>query len=157
MLIFKSHATQLSKLLEIPLKKLEDIIYFRVYVVLDNGLSNCVKKKTVLSKKIDTVLISSLLDEIITKSDEKSSVVKQAQGLKNKINGQAEEDMAFLEDYLDFVTQHQKIKIGTGSEALRILLQEIDLEKELSKAREQKKTERIRFLRALIRNKIQLE
>ncbi|CAG8840131.1 7845_t:CDS:2, partial [Racocetra persica] len=44
--------------------------------------------------------------------------------------------------------QHLKIKMATGSEALRVLLQGIDLEKELIQAQEQKKPESIRFLQA---------
>ncbi|CAI2162434.1 10710_t:CDS:2 [Funneliformis geosporum] len=46
-LLFKVLSTNLSKLLEIPTKKLEDIIYFRAYVVLDNGLTKLLKKKEV--------------------------------------------------------------------------------------------------------------
>ncbi|CAG8830696.1 16727_t:CDS:2, partial [Racocetra persica] len=119
MLIFKSHVTQLSKLLKIPSKKLEDIIYFRVYVVLDNGLSNLVQKKTLLTKKVDSLLISSLLDEIIANSTEQSSVVKEVQVLQTKLTSQEETDMIFWEDYWDFIAQHLKIKMATGSEALR--------------------------------------
>ena len=63
--IFKALSTNLSNLLEIPTKTLEDIIYFRAYVVLDNGLTNLLKKKEILERKIDPELISSILQEII--------------------------------------------------------------------------------------------
>src|SRR3954464_14639594 len=84
-LIFKSLAPQLSKLLGISAKNLTDIIYFRAYVVLDSGLASCVQKKEILSKKIDSQLLSTLLDEIITHSTKKNNVISEAQQLKEKI------------------------------------------------------------------------
>src|SRR3954451_9230833 len=66
--LFKILATNLSKLLGIPTKKLEDIIYLRIYVVVDNGLTNLLEKKEFLEKKLDlrsTNLINDILQEII--------------------------------------------------------------------------------------------
>ena len=63
--LFKILATNLSKLLGIPSKKLEDIIYLRAYVVIDNGSTNLLKKGEVLEKKLDLRLINSILQEVI--------------------------------------------------------------------------------------------
>jgi DNA-directed RNA polymerase subunit beta' len=163
-LLFKTLASQLSKLLEIPAKKLEDIIYFQAYVVLDNGLSNCLKKKDILEKRVDYQLISNILDEIIESKEVKSDVFSEAKELREKINPKEKNQdesirtqPVFLEDYLEFMSRHQKVKISTGSEAFRVLLREIDLEKELEYAREKKQKPKIQFIQALLRNNIQLE
>jgi len=74
-LMFKTLASQWSKLLGIASKKLEDIIYFRSYVVLDNGLSKCVKKKEVFAKKVSYQVIDDILEEIIQNKESKNSVV----------------------------------------------------------------------------------
>ena len=63
--LFKVLATNLSNLLNIPVKKLEDIIYLRAYVVIDNGSTNLLKKGEVLEKKLDLRLINSILQEVI--------------------------------------------------------------------------------------------
>ncbi|CAG8793900.1 4866_t:CDS:2, partial [Racocetra fulgida] len=117
-LLFKTLVSQWSKILEIP------------------------------SKRVESQLISAILDEIIAKEEAKNSAVNEAQKLKEKLRD-AEEELIFLEEYLDFIAQHQKIKIGIGSEALQFLLREINLENQLAKA--------LRFLQALIQNKIQPE
>src|SRR4051812_17330944 len=67
--LFKTLATNLSKIIGISVKSLEDIIYLRSYVVIDSGLTNQLKKREVLGKKIDHHLISSILDEIIESKD----------------------------------------------------------------------------------------
>ena len=83
--IFKSLSTNLSHLLEIPTKTLEDIIYFRAYVVLDNGLTNLLKKKEILERKIDPELISSILQEIISDNKLSEEVVARAKELDENL------------------------------------------------------------------------
>src|SRR3954468_20607509 len=67
--LFKTLATNLSKLLGVSVKSLEDIIYLRAFVVIDNGLTNLLKKKDILEKKINQQLISDILGEIIVNED----------------------------------------------------------------------------------------
>src|ERR1043166_3329266 len=130
--LFKVLATNLSKLLNIPVKRLEDIIYLRVYVVIDNGLTNLLKKGDILEKKIDRSLISSILQEIIQNKELNENVIKEAEELNEKItkkNGKGNKetaDVIFLDDYLDFLEKHCGIKIWTGTEAFRELLVGID-------------------------------
>ena len=115
-IIFKNLATNLSKLLEISVKGLEDIIYLRSFVVVDNGLTNLLKKKQLLEKRIDRPLISEILGEIITSQDSKKSLISQAEKLKEKLEAKDnKEDMesttVFLEDYLEFLEKNWKVKI----------------------------------------------
>ena len=85
--IFKPLSVNLSSLLEIPTKNLEDIIYFQAYVVLDNGLTNLLKKKEVLEKKIDSNLISSILQEIIADDKLSEEIITQAKNLDQNLVG----------------------------------------------------------------------
>src|SRR5690349_3650699 len=112
-LLFKVLATNLSKLLEIPVKSLEDIIYFRTYVVIDNGLTTLLKKKELLEKKIDLNLVKSIFQEIVEDKDLAKSVVDKAKKIVEEITekGNSKElelNAAFLEDYFDFLENHRK-------------------------------------------------
>ena len=66
-------------------------------------------------------------------------IVIKAKELQEKIGEKSsaesvEESTVFFEDYLEFVTKHQKMKTGIGPEALQILLRELDLEEKLAQA-----------------------
>jgi len=115
--LFKTLATNLSKLLGIPTKRLEDIIYLRAYVVIDNGLTSLLKKGEVLEKKIDRPLISSILQEIVQNKELNENIVEEAKvgsgTITKKDNKNDEEiaDVVFLEDYLDFLEKYCGVKI----------------------------------------------
>src|SRR3954453_5161715 len=103
--LFKALATNLSKLLGIPTKKLEDIIYLRAYVVIDNGLINSLKKGEILEKRIDRPLISNILQEIIQEKKLDESIIEEVEELNEKINKKKDKndedatDIIFLDDY----------------------------------------------------------
>ncbi|CAI2182554.1 17342_t:CDS:10 [Funneliformis geosporum] len=131
-LIFKNLATNLSKLLKISTKNLENIIYFQNYVVIDN--------------------------EITEDKNLEKNVINQAKKLIEKIsekekNQELEINTVFLEDYLAFIEKHRQVKIGIGTEAFQRLLKEINIEEELAKTKEvnkkgilKGKNESIKFL-----------
>jgi len=165
-LIFKNLVTNLSKLLKISTKNLEDIIYFRNYVVIDNGLTALLKKREILGKKIDINLIKNLLQEITEDKNLEKNVTNQAKKLIEKISEKEkiETNKVFLEDYLDFLEKHRQVKIGTGTEAFQQLLKEIDIKRELEKLKEINKkealkgrNESIKFLEGLRKTGINLE
>jgi len=115
--LFKTLATNLSKLLGIPTKKLEDIIYLRTYVVIDNGIINLLKKGEILEKRMDQPLISSILQEIIQEKKLDENIIEEAAELneslttKNEKKNKEATDVIFLEDYLDFLEKHCGVKI----------------------------------------------
>jgi DNA-directed RNA polymerase subunit beta' len=168
-LIFKNLAANLSRLLKIPTKSLEDIIYFRNYVVIDNGLTTLLKKKEILGKKIDTNLIRNILQEIVEDKNLDKNVTNQAKKLAEKISEKKKKQeleitTVCLEDYLDFLEKHRQVKIGIGTEAFQQLLKEIDIEEELKKLKKVNKeeapkgtNESIRFLEGLRKTEINLE
>ncbi|WNE41047.1 MAG: DNA-directed RNA polymerase subunit beta' [Mycoplasmataceae bacterium] len=168
--LFKILAPSLTRLLGIPTKKLEEIIYLKAYVVIDNGLTNLLKKGDVLEKKIDLDLISNILQEIIDDENSKKDLVKEAKELNEKLKGGKKKDdnvinnSVFLEDYLAFLEKNRQIKIWTGTEAFRELIAEIDVEQELAKAKKEvsdnpqkANSERLKFLQALQKNGLKLE
>jgi len=112
--LFKTLATNLSKLLGIPTKKLEDIIYLRAYVVIDNGIINLLKRGEILEKRMDKPLISNILQEIIQEKKLAKNIIEEAVELNeslNKKNNKESSDVIFLEDYLDFLEKHCGVKI----------------------------------------------
>src|SRR2546423_10776500 len=90
--LFKTLATNLSKLLGIPTKKLEDIIYLRAYVVIDNGLINSLKKGEILEKRMDRPLISNILQEIIQEKKLTENIIEEAEELNEKITKKNEKN-----------------------------------------------------------------
>jgi DNA-directed RNA polymerase beta' subunit len=166
--IFKILATNLSKLLGIPSKRLEDIIYLRAYVVLDNGTTSLLKKGEILERRIDKPLISSILQEIIQAKELSKSVIKEAEELNKKIseedNNKRVIETVFLEDYLDFLAKHWGIKIGTGTEAFQELLNRVNIEEELERVKNSLQEGpnkinqgKLRFLQALQKSGVKLE
>lgn len=168
--IFKALATNLSKILGISAKHLEEIIYLRAYVVIDNGLTNLLKKKEVLEKKIDQELVSKILEEVSQSTTLKDNIISQAQKLKEELaekndKESPELETIFLEDYLDFLEKHWRVKIWTGTEALHKLLTDINIEEELQEIKDSEgdkglkktKNEKLKFLKSLQKTKINLE
>lgn len=162
-------ATNLSKLLKISTKNLENIIYFQNYVVIDNGLTNLLKKREILGKKIDINLIINILQEVAEDKNLEKNVTNQAKKLIEKIsekekNQGLEINTVFLEDYLGFIEKHRQVKIRIGTEAFQKLLKEINIEEELAKIKEANKkeilkgkNESIKFLEGLRKTGINLE
>ena len=168
--LFKVLATNLSKLLGVPSKKLEDIIYLRAYVVIDNGLTNLLEKGEVLEKRIDRPLISSILQEIIQDKTLSESIIEEAEELNKKIvkkNDKSNEEVAdvvFLDDYLDFLEKRRGVKIWTGTEAFRELLLGIDVETKLAQTKiavkeapQKVNREKLKFLQGLQKSGLKLE
>ncbi|RHZ35465.1 DNA-directed RNA polymerase subunit beta' [endosymbiont GvMRE of Glomus versiforme] len=166
--IFKNLATNLSRLLGIPAKTLEDIIYFQAYVVIDNGLTSLLKKKQVLNKNMDMNLVSNILQEIIKDEKLDKKIISQAKELNKDVEKDKQENtgasIIFLENYLNFLEEHWQIKIKIGTEAFAELIRTINIKEELEKMRESDEKslgksdlEKLRFLQALQKNNIELE
>lgn len=106
-ILFKNFSTDLSKVLDIPSKTLEEIIYLKSYVVIDAGSSKLLQKKQVLEKQVDPHLINDILQEVIKNRQLDEDIIHQAQQLAERLV----EDTVFLEDYLTFLEKFCSIKI----------------------------------------------
>src|SRR4051794_15825664 len=102
-ILFKNLVANLSKILGISAKALGDIVYFRAYVVIDNGLTNLLKKKKILGKKLDLSLINSILQEVI---QDKFSPIKEK---LNELISQILQEINHLEE-LESAEKVNKIK-----------------------------------------------
>ncbi|CAJ0852618.1 2679_t:CDS:2 [Entrophospora sp. SA101] len=97
--------------------------------------------------------------EIIQNKELSKSVIEEAKELNEKITKKIDKsneeitDVVFLDDYLDFLEKHCRVKIWTGTEAFRELLVGIDIAAELAKVKQAVKenpqkvsNEKLRFL-----------
>nr|CAG8584891.1 15453_t:CDS:10 [Entrophospora candida] len=137
-ILFKNLAANLSKILEISAKDLEDIIYLRSYVVIDNGLTKLLKKKKILEKKLDLDLIKEILQEVIQDGSSTEEVIEQAQELSDSLVERENPNDKLLRG-VDVEEELQKIKTSSKG-----ILQKVEIEKK-------------RFLQALQKNGIKLE
>src|SRR4051794_31657458 len=102
-ILFNVLKTNLSGLLNIPSKTLEEIIYLKTYVVVENGSSKLLQKNQILEKQVDPKLINNLLQEVIQDRQLSKEVVSQAQQLAENLVEKEGRDPVFLEDYLAFL------------------------------------------------------
>src|SRR5437764_12444359 len=84
-------------------------------VVIDNGLTNLLKKREILGKKIDINLIINILQEVTEDKNLEKNVINQAEKLIKKIsekekNQGLEINTVFLEDNIAFIKKNQKKK-----------------------------------------------
>jgi DNA-directed RNA polymerase subunit beta' len=160
--LFKTISTNLSKILDISTKNLEDIIYFRSYVVIDNGTTNLLSKGEVLEKKVEPLQISGILNELIESGTAEEGVVSEAKNLKKEIEAKKDDDAIFLEDYLNFLSKHKGLKILTGTEAFHELLKGINVKEYLETikkgiGKESFRNSKIRFLQSFEKTNVNLE
>ncbi|RIA93325.1 hypothetical protein C1645_819512 [Glomus cerebriforme] len=98
--LFKVLATDLSNILKISVKDLEDIIYLRSYIVVDNGLTKIIADK-------------QLSDEIITQAQQLIEGLVQEDNPDN-----SETKSVFLEDYQDFLENESLLQKLSGKEGI---------------------------------------
>lgn len=110
-IFFNVLKTNLSSLLNIPSKTLEEIIYLKTYVVVENGSSKLLQKKQILEKQVNPKLINNLLQEVIKDHQLSKEVIGQAQQLAENLVEKEGQDPVFLEDYLAFLEKFCQIKI----------------------------------------------
>jgi len=160
--LFKTLSSDLSKILNISVKEMENIIYFHNYIVIDKGNSKILKNNDILPKKIDWKIIEKLLEEVIEKNIKKNDL-ENAKKLKEELIKTIEDnsDEIFLNDYLSFFKKNLKTKILIGSQAFFEILSKIDVNEEIEKIKKEniKKTEidKLKFLKNIKKNEIKLE
>src|SRR2546421_7924863 len=132
-LILKGVLPYLEQLLEIPGKSIKDLVYFNVYVVLDQGNSTILQNKQILTHKIDPELISQVLDEIIQASEAKisPSVLKKAQELRANLLGQKKKE---IQKELNQVKKAKELEKNEKKKD-KLAKQETELQEKLTQAK----------------------
>ncbi len=134
--MLKTNPSQISLLLDIKIKELEEVIYFTSYIVVDSGTS-CLPVKSILNLngtflqvKIKNLMIK-VLDEIMLVHQNELIIVEKAHELKDAllsvIGG------FFMETYTKFVTKYTGAKFGIGAAVVRELLVNLNLEAEFER------------------------
>lgn len=133
--MFKVSPSRIALMLDVKPRLIEEIVYFNSYIFISKGKSQSklFEKKDVLSistnnnTKVAKEVLTSLTEEIINKVSEKDSIVKR-EGYE-LLYELKEKNKFIFDNFIDFINDNNEegIKIGTGAEALEILLKEIDL------------------------------
>lgn len=134
--MLKNTPSPIALALNLKAKKLEEIIYFVNYVVLDPGNSKNLEYKMVLD-----------LGNINNSQENRQKILKDLQDIVERIDDYGSFDYEFgkelieeikdastpfsIEECTDYLSKHLGVKLGIGAEAVRELLKNIDLDSEI--------------------------
>ena len=134
---FKSIPSRLGTILEKDLATLENIIYFRAYVVVENNNQAAIPLGAVIdiknpktgpnyAKHPKFTLLRHIFEYIIKQNDPQSYQTKEAKKYLDNLN-RGEESLFFFEESLDFINKNSDIQLETGGLAIEKLLLQINL------------------------------
>ena len=130
----KSVPSRIGLVLDIPAKQLEEIIYFAAHVVLNPGNSKILYKYQYLSEKNGPVEFIAAINGFIDTLDKDSYDYTRATELIKKLENYPQEPFDF-QTTAAFISKHTGAEFGEGAEAIKRLLQEINLDEESAKLR----------------------
>jgi len=122
---------RIGMVLDIPVKQLEEVIYFISHIVLDAGNSKQITKGEVLDEKSARIKFACIMREIGETYPEDSTERAQCEVWASKMEDR-NEPFEFI-SFASFIGKHTGAKFGIGAEAIKTLLQEIDIDKEFEK------------------------
>ena len=122
---------RIGMVLDIPVKQLEEVIYFISHIVLDAGNSKQITKGEVLDEKSARTKFACIMREIGETYPEDSTERAQCSLWADKMEDR-NEPFEFI-SFASFIGKHTGAKFGIGAEAIKTLLQEIDIDKEFEK------------------------
>ncbi len=129
----KSVPSRIGTVLEIPAKQLEEIIYFAAHVVLNPGSSNVLKYREHINEKNGKAIFVAAIEEFKGQLAEGSADAERAEVLLSRLKNEHE---AFdFQTCANFISKHTGAEFGEGSEAIKRLLKEVDLDKEAAELR----------------------
>ena len=122
---------RIGMVLDVPVKQLEEVIYFISHIVLDPGTSKQITKGEVLDEKSARTKFACMMREIGETYPEDSTERAQCSVWADKMEDR-NEPFEFI-SFASFIGKHTGAKFGIGAEAIKTLLQEIDVDKEFEK------------------------
>ena len=131
-----ANSSKISTLLDIQHHKLEEVVYFVNYIVLDAGdQQDILAKKEIIdiidqkSNKTYRGKLRQLLSIIKSKTKKDSSDYLRASEYYDRLK---DSSLPFsIDELFSFISKKLNIKIGIGAEAILELLKEIDIKKEI--------------------------
>ena len=151
----KGIPSRMGLVLDISPKQLEDVIYFAAHICLDPGTAKGLQAKQYIDDREGRNAFSIAITDILEKMEDKTSFdYQRGQELLEVLN-----DPHQTFDYFgcsDFITEKTNAEFGEGAEAIKKLLQRVNLKEEfnnvkaeLTKASGQKATKLLKRLEVL--------
>jgi DNA-directed RNA polymerase subunit beta' len=158
----RSIPSRLSLILDVSSNKLENVVYYVDYIVTEVDEE---KRKEAL-EQVNKELQSKIKSK---KGEEKENLIKEAEALKNILKNLKPGYILTESEYFDLSRKFGDVfQAGTGAEAIRKILEKIDLkkeirtlEKEIEESKnpllETKKLKRLKIFRSLLKNNMRPE
>ena len=118
--------SRIALILDISAKQLEDVVYFVSRIVLDPGTTSLLYKGEVLGEKEARIKFAAVVKEIISRFSEDDAEYIRGTDIINRLENSKEFDFY---TYSTFITQHTGAQFGMGAEAIKTLLEQVDLDK----------------------------
>jgi len=158
----RSIPSRLSLILDVSSNKLENVVYYVDYIVTEVDEE---KRKEAL-EQVNKELQSKIKSK---KGEEKENLIKEAEALKNTLKNLKPGYILTESEYFDLSRKFGDVfQAGTGAEAIRKILEKMDLkkeirtlEKEIEESKnpllETKKLKRLKIFRSLLKNNMRPE
>ncbi len=128
----KGIPSKMGLVLDIFPKQLEDVIYFKSHICLNPGKSEVLTKNTVIDERNGRLLFHSVIEkEILPILDQESYDYQYANELLVKLDTYSDTFNFFATS--EFISRILGAEFGIGAEAIKRLLQEIDIDAEFDK------------------------
>ena len=133
----KGIPSRMGLILHILPKQLEEVIYFVSHICLNPGSSNILKYRQVLDEKTCRIEFVEVIKEIKNTLDPESYDYQKADELIQRLEN-PQETFNFTSTS-NFISKYTGAEFGSGAEAIKRLLSEVDLEKEFDSIQEELK------------------
>ena len=157
---YKSVPSKMSIFLNLSLTKLQEIIYYRSYVLV----KNCDQKNisvgsffelninvSVLTEKNPTfILIQNILNYLLKIWDKKSEIYEEAQEYLNSLL--THDETFFMEEFIQFINENSELEFQTGGLAVESLLKQVNIEQEIINLKEKLKQQQVK--KVLLNDKV---
>jgi len=126
----KGIPSRIGLLLDLPAKQLEDVIYYSAHICLNPGDLKTLKYKDYIDESKGKELFCNVFNELLARFNEDSSEYKICLAYKERLEASKNTTEPFdFYSYKEFIGEYSGAEFGEGAEAIRKLLEEVDLEK----------------------------
>lgn len=154
------NSSLIGSVLDISQKELEEVLYFMAHICLEPGTCSVLKEKQFLDSRIGRETFIIAVKEIMEKLDENDSEYLYGKEILEHLENE-KEPFDFFEGS-DYISDNTGAVFGEGAEAIKKLLQKVDLQKEFdelskrigdeSEQKQKKDTKRLQVLDAFIKS-----
>ncbi len=137
----KVNYSSIRQILGLKQDELDSVIYFRAPIIVDDGGIKVAKVGTLITLQKSAGIYRKILNAIYKETDDKETKKRIKQKIDQLLidansDVTKEQGIDFYE-YNSFITRYSDIKISFGAEAIKTLLENVDLKKKLAKIQKQ--------------------